>query len=377
MLRDGVAHESNVLIQDGKIKAIGDSELATPFDGVNAIDLSGCTLFPGFIDVHLHGAVGVDTMEGDAEGLSRISEFLARRGVTAWLPTLVPAPDADYEGAIVTIDQAMKSTSGARILGVHYEGPFVNSAQCGALRSQYFRKFSDQRALESLPTLSDPAAIHMMTMAPEIEGGIELVQELKHRGWIISIGHTRAEFAELDEALRAGTRHMTHFMNAMAPLHQRAPGPVGWGLLRDEVTCDVIADGIHLDPETLHLILKIKGVERLTLISDAIAAAGLADGEYKIWDQSIFVENNRTRNERGNIAGSVITVLDAVRTMQSLGVSEVGLARMASTNPAKLLGIDGDCGSIETGKRADMVALNQQGDVVLSMVNGSMITSLV
>jgi N-acetylglucosamine-6-phosphate deacetylase len=365
-----ITQKSDLLVHDGRIKSVNDSEPGTSYADFDEIDLSGCTLFPGFIDVHIHGAAGVDTMDANPEDLRRVSEFLATQGVTAWLPTLVPAPDGDYKRAIAAIEAAMTSNVGACILGVHYEGPFVNSAQCGALRSQYFRSFSNDEALDSLPMLSNPAAVHMMTIAPEIERGIDMVQELKRRGWIVSIGHTRAEFAVLDEAFAAGARHMTHFMNAMGPFHQRSPGPVGWGLLRDEVTCDVIADGIHLDRHVLQLILKTKGAERLTLISDAITAAGLGDGEYKIWDESISVRNGQTRNERGNLAGSVITLLDAVRTMESLGVSEIELARMSSANPAKLLGICSDCGAIEAGKRADLVALDQQGNVVLSMVNG-------
>jgi len=330
---------------------------------------------PGFIDLHIHGAIGVDTMEADAAGLGRISEFLATQGVTAWLPTLVPAPDADYARAIAAIEEGMKSTGGARILGVHYEGPFVNSAQCGALRPQYFRSFVDSSALDNLPRLANPAAVHMITIAPEIEGGIELTHQLVRRGWVVSLGHTRADFELLDKALAAGARHMTQFMNAMAPFQQRAPGPIGWGLLRDKVSCDVIADSIHLSRQVLELILKTKGAERLTLISDAIAAVGLGDGEYQIWGESISVKNGRTCNSRGSIAGSVISLLDAVHTMGSLGVSEVALARMSSTNPANLLGIGGECGSIEAGKRADLVALDAANKPVLVMVNGVVVMS--
>jgi N-acetylglucosamine-6-phosphate deacetylase len=369
VLPERVSQQQDLLIQDGRIAALSDSK-SSP-SGVNEIDLSGCTLFPGFIDVHMHGAVGVDLMDADAASLRRVSEYLASRGVTSWLPTLVPAPEADYKRAIAAIDSAMTSPGGARILGVHYEGPFVNTAQCGALRAHYFRSFSNVEALDSLPMLSNAAAVHMMTLAPEIAGGIELVYELKRRGWIVSLGHTRADFAVLDNALAAGARHMTHFMNAMPALHQRAPGPVGWGLLQDEVSCDVIADGVHLDQQTLKLILKTKGTARLLLISDAIAAAGLGDGDYQIWGESISVKNGRTRNHRGNIAGSVISLLDAVRTMGSLGASEVDLARMASTNPAKLLGIDGNYGAIEAGKRADLVALNAEKRIVLAMVDGA------
>jgi N-acetylglucosamine-6-phosphate deacetylase len=370
---DRVGQKADLLIRDGRIAAASDAQTASP--SVDEIDLSGCMLLPGFIDVHIHGALGVDPMEADAAGLRRISKFLAAQGVTGWLPTLVPAPDADYAQAIAAIEEAMKSTGGARILGVHYEGPFVNSAQCGALRQQYFRSFVNSEALDSLPRLANPSAIHMMTVAPEIEGGIELVHQLKKRGWIISIGHTRADFKLLDKALAAGARHMTHFMNAMAPFQQRAPGPIGWGLLREDVTCDVIADGIHLDRHSLELILKSKSALRLTLISDAVAAAGLGDGDYQIWGETISVKNGRTRNSRGNIAGSVISLLDAVRTMESLGVSEIDLARMSSSNPAKLLGIDGECGSIAEGKRADLVGFNADKKVVVVMVNGEVLGS--
>jgi N-acetylglucosamine-6-phosphate deacetylase len=163
---------------------------------------------------------------------------------------------------------------------------------------------------------------------------------------------------------------MTHFMNAMPPLHHRAPGPVGWGLIQDEVTCDVIADGVHLDPAILKLILRQKSAERVSLISDAVAPAGLGDGEYQIWGETIRVENGRTQNARGSIAGSVITMLDAVRMMRSLGATESDAARMASLNPARLLGIDNDCGSIQEGKRADLVALDEDINVRFTMIGG-------
>jgi N-acetylglucosamine-6-phosphate deacetylase len=376
VLPERIIENSSLLIRDGRIASVVSFAGSHSLAADTAIDLEGSTLFPGFIDVHIHGALGVDTMDCDAAGLRRISEFLATNGVTAWVPTLVPAPDADYKRAISAIEAAMTSTEGARILGVHYEGPFVNSAQCGALRSQYFRTFSAPLDLGSLPILSNPAAVHMMTIAPEIAGGIDLVHELKRRGWIVSIGHTRADFDVLDEALAAGARHMTHFMNAMGSFHQRAPGPVGWGLLRDEVTCDVIADGIHLDRQTLQLIAKIKGAKRVILISDAIAAAGLGDGDYQIWGESISVRNGQTRNEHGNIAGSVITLSEAFRTMESLAVSEPERALLASTNAARLLGIDSDCGSIEKGKRADLVALDAKGTIVFTMVDGAVSFSL-
>jgi N-acetylglucosamine-6-phosphate deacetylase len=386
---------ASLVIEDGRIARIATSpQPAAASESV--IDLHGLTVFPGFIDVHIHGAVGVDTMNAAAPDLSRAATFLTQHGVTAWLPTLVPAAPEAYAQAIRAISETMatslvgdsdtdnqdathrlKSMLQARVLGVHYEGPFVNDQQCGALHREHFRTFKDIRDLDSLPVLDHDAAVHMITVAPEIDGGIALVAELTKRGWIVSMGHTRATAEVLDQALAAGARHMTHFMNAMTPLHHRAPGPVGWGLMHDKVSCDLIADGIHLDPSILKLILRCKTSAGISLISDAIAAAGLGDGEYEIWGEQINVKNGRTQNAKGSIAGSVITILDAVRLMSTLGFSERDLALMSSLNPARLLGIDRDCGSIEEGKRADLVVLDDEKNVRLTMIGGEIAFSAI
>ena len=370
VLRDGTVVLPNRTIEHGTILIEGQhisSIDARDIAGAESIDLGGMTVLPGFIDVHIHGAIGVDVLDATPQALQDVSNYLATQGVTGWLPTFVPASDENYASAVATISESMNG-SGARILGVHYEGPFVNSLQCGALHKEYFKTYS---APEDLANLRLPEnALRMITLAPEVIGGVELVRELKRRGWIISIGHTRADLKILDEACDAGARHMTHFMNAMPPLHHRAPGPIAWGLAREDVTFDVIADGIHLDPFMLRLLLKMKGVAGITLISDAIAAAGKGDGDYQIWGETITVKDGRTANASGSIAGSVITMLDAVRLMRSLGVSYVELAQMAASNPARLLGIYDVCGSIEVGKRADLVALDQNGNVRLTIVGG-------
>jgi N-acetylglucosamine-6-phosphate deacetylase len=365
VLPDGEAENVSVVVVDGKIAAIGGSDEF----GVEAIELAGTTLLPGFIDFHIHGSAGIDVMDATPEQLSEVSVFLATQGVTAWVPTFVPGADADYARGVAAIEQAAQGSSGARVLGVHYEGPFVNSAQCGALHTEYFKKYAGAGDVDSLPVPAD--LVRMTTLAPEIDGGVELVRELNSRGWVISIGHTRATLDVLDAALAAGARHMTHFMNAMAPLHHRAPGPIAWGLSHDNVTFDVIADGIHLDPFVLRLLLKVKGARGISLISDAIAAAGKGDGDYQIWGETISVKDGRTSNAAGSIAGSVITMLDAFRLMRTLDILYVQLAQMASSNPARLLGLDHECGSIEIGKRADLVALDQDGNVKLTLIRGN------
>lgn len=377
VLRDRVVESGCVLVENGRIASIVESKTAD-LTAASILDCEGLTLLPGFIDMHIHGAIGVDTMEASAGDLQRVSEFLATQGVIAWMPTLVPAPENDYQKSVSEIEELMsrqqvQPVSGARVVGVHYEGPFINASQCGALRTQYFKSFSSPSDLDDLKVPGNAGSVLMMTAAPEIDGGLSLFSELNRRGWVVSIGHTRAMADTLDHALEVGASHMTHFMNAMPPLHHRSPGPVGWGLSRDEISCDVIADGIHLDPLTLRLLLKIKGADRLSLISDAIAAAGRGDGEYQIWAETITVKNGRTSNAQGSIAGSVISMLDAVRTMRSVGGSEVEVAGMASTNPARVLGLDRDCGSIEAGKRADLVALDKEGNVRLTLVGGEVV----
>jgi|SRR5688572_4752567 len=361
----------SIVVADGMIAAIGGDETAP---GAEVIDLARATLLPGLIDVHIHGAVGIDVMDASAEQLGEVADFLATQGVTGWVPTFVPAADDNYASGVDAIAEAAQREAGARVLGVHYEGPFVNSQQCGALHTEYFRTYSGSSDVDRLPLPSE--SVRMITLAPEIDGGVELVRELKSRGWVISIGHTRASLNILDQALAAGARHMTHFMNAMAPLHHRAPGPIAWGMSQDDVTLDIIADGIHLDPFMLRLLLKLKGEQGISLISDAIAATGKGNGDYQIWGETISVKDGRTSNAAGSIAGSVITMLDAVRLMHSLDVSYVQLAQMASLNPARLLSLDHECGSIDVGKRADLVALDDAGDVKLTLVGGRVAYSL-
>lgn len=374
VLPDGVTESTTVVIERGLVSRVVAADSSIQEDDARVFDLKGLTLYPGFIDVHIHGAVGVDTLEADASDLHRVALFLAREGVTAWLPTLVPAPNEDYRRAVKAVEELMRAhdelAPAARAVGLHYEGPFVNERQCGALRTAYFRTFARGDEMDELPTLGVEGAAHMITVAPEVEGGVNLIGELARRGWVVSIGHTRAKVETLESARAAGARHMTHFLNAMSPLHHREPGPVGWGLLQDDVTVDLIADGVHSDPLMLRLVLRCKTPDRVSLISDAVAPAGLGDGEYHVWGETITVEGGRTRNERGSIAGSVISMLDAARNVRALGLSETDLARVASLNPARLLGIDDVCGSIEEGKRADLTALDADGKVRLTLVGG-------
>ena len=210
----------------------------------------------------------------------------------------------------------------------------------------------------------------MTTFAPEVEGGVELARELVRQGWIASIGHTKAPPEILDRAFDAGARHLTHFFNAMTGMHHRNIGVVGWALAQRDVTFDIIADGIHVHPAMVEFACRTKSPECVTLISDSVAPTGLGDGKFEIWDERMTVTDGKTQNERGSIAGSVITMHDAVKRMRSLGFSASEVSLMASLNPAKLLGIESSRGSIEVGKRADLVGMDSDGTIRLSVVGG-------
>lgn len=340
-------------------------------DPVDVIECGSLVVLPGFIDIHNHGAVGVDVNEADVEGLVKIAEFLATRGVTSWLPTLVPDSEEVYERVIRAIDELIVLQGGkpiAQAVGVHYEGVFANERMCGALRPQYF--MAGQASGPSLPRLR--RGVHMTTLAPEIDGGIDLIRGLISERWIVSIGHTRADVDTLNAACEAGARHMTHFFNAMTGIHHRDVGVAGWGLSESAVTFDIIADGIHVDERMVATACRAKGTDRVSLISDSVAPTGLGDGRYKLWGETIIVENGRTRNERGSIAGSVIAMDDAVRLMTKLGFSPGEIERMASANPAALLGLS-DRGSLDAGRRADIVGLDEAGKVEFVMISGQLV----
>ncbi len=372
VLANEILENANVLIVGGKIAAISNNKISAD----EAFDLTNQTLFAGFIDIHNHGAVGVDVNEAAAaEDLQKIGHFLAENGVTAWLPTFVPDANENYRKVVSAINDMMKTQADlaiAQIIGVHYEGVFANEKMCGALRPEFFKTFRG-RELDDLPELE--TGVHLTTFAPEIEGGIELTSELKKRGWIPSIGHTRADVATLEKAFAAGAMHVTHLFNAMTGVHHRDIGVAGWALTKDEIFCEIIADGVHVHPQMLEFARKNKPSDKLLLVSDSVAPTGLGDGDFELWGERIAVAGGKTQNERGSIAGSVITSLDGVKNYLALGASVVEVSKMASANPARLLGLENSHGTIETGKRADLVALDKAGNVALTIIGGKILNA--
>lgn len=368
LAEQNVTRPTDIFVEDGHIISLSNVEDGRVADIV--IDGAGSTAFAGFVDIHIHGAVGVDINEGDAESMFRVAAFLANNGVTSWVPTLVPDSDENYRRVIGEIERLMQIQAGkpvAQAVGVHYEGVFANEKMCGALRPEYFRRFADSGSI-GLPTLK--SGVHVTTLAPEADGGIDLIKQLVSDGWTPLIGHTRADIATLDAAFAAGARHLTHFFNAMTGVHHRDVGVAGWALTNDEVTFDIIADGIHVEPRMLKMAVDSKRPGNVSLISDSVAPTGLGDGSFELWGETVSVVNGRTRNERGSIAGSVITMLDAFHQMSQLGYSAHDLSIMTSLNPARTIGIDGMVGSIEVGMCADIVLIDDSGSVMQTIVRG-------
>ena len=379
LLKNAIAVSPNEIIK-GAALAIEDGKIinlhlqSANFDTCELFDLSNSSLYAGFIDIHNHGAVGVDINTATAEDLRNVSKFLADQGVTAWLPTFVPDADENYRKVIEAIDEVIETQAEeptAQILGVHYEGVFANEKMCGALRPKFFKTFKNGDEIESLPRLKN--GIHFTTLAPEVENGMELIKELTKQDWIVSIGHTKADLETLDKAFEAGAKHLTHFFNAMTGLHHRDVGVVGWALTKEKTTFDIIADGVHVAPQMLKFGVESKGADKVSLISDSVAPTGLGDGDYQLWGEKVSVREGQTENERGSIAGSVITMLDAAKTMLELGFSETEVSQMASANPARLLGIETTYGTLEVGKRADLVALDENGNVKLTIIGGKIV----
>jgi N-acetylglucosamine-6-phosphate deacetylase len=297
---------------------------------------------PSLVALHTHGAFGVDVLTASSAEMDRLAAGLFARGVAGFLPTLVPLPLPEMAAAVTRLSAWMRTRRegdgrGAMPLGLHFEGPFVSAARCGALHRKDFLDGNDALALGAFFEIASSAPGRgMTTLAPEVPGGVAVVREFIRRGFVVSIGHTEADVATLDAALAAGARHMTHFGNAMKPLHHREAGPVGWGLVTDGVSVDVIADGHHLSKEMLRLVLRAKGDGRVALISDAMPAAGLADGDYAVWGETLTVTGGAARNASGALAGSTALLDDCVRHLAGIVPEDVAV-RAASDVPRRLL----------------------------------------
>jgi N-acetylglucosamine-6-phosphate deacetylase len=363
----------------GRIQALGPGEAP---GGVRAevtalgtvVDGRGCVLLPGFIDVHVHGGDGADAMDADPDGLRRMARFHARHGVTALLPTTWSAPPAALEAAVGAIAEAAGPVEGgATIVGAHLEGPWINPARAGAQDPAGIRPPDPAEARRLLNLRS--GTVRLVALAPEMPGAEELIAECRTRGVVVAAGHTQASWEQMVAAAAAGVRHVTHTFNAMGGFGHREPGTVGAALAVPELRCELIADGHHVHAGAMALLARAKGPGGVVLVSDAIRAAGLADGDVDLGGRAAQSCCGAVRLADGTLAGSVLTLDVAVRNFAAAtGWGWPDLARAAAGNAAEALGLSSK-GRLAPGLDADLVLLSDDGagDVVLTVVEGRVV----
>ncbi|MFJ8256427.1 N-acetylglucosamine-6-phosphate deacetylase [Peribacillus asahii] len=381
VLQNGIVYSEDKIyaggflsFQDGKIKDVGQ-EMMDRVASHEAIHLpDSYHVIPGMIDVHIHGANGADTMDATYDSLKRIANVLPREGVTSFLATTMTQERDKIENALRNAAQYIQNQQPdghAELLGVHLEGPFISEKRSGAQPVECILKPDLQMFLRWQEIALE--SIKMVTIAPELEGSLELINYLSKHGVIASIGHTDATYEEVLQGIQAGASHATHLFNGMRGLHHREPGVVGAILLHDEVSAELIADGIHVRPELVKLTYLQKGREKVMLITDAMRAKCLGDGLYDLGGQKVTVQTGRATLYDGTLAGSVLKMTDAARnTMKFTGCSIQDILYMTSVNPAKQLNIFDRKGSLSLGKDADVVVLDEQLEIVMAFCRGQL-----
>ena len=364
-----------IIIEKGKIiEIVNKEELKTAtLTGVEVIEAKDKFIVPGYIDIHIHGGGGSDVMDGDYEAINQIAIAHSHFGTTSFLPTtMTMSKDKIIRSLRSICKAAKKGTAGAEILGIHMEGPYINSEKKGAQREEDIKKVSIEEFSEFNQASGN--LIRLVTIAPEMPGAIDFIKYLDKQKIIVSVGHSNATYAQVQAGIQAGLSHVTHTFNAMRGLHHREPGVVGAALTSPELTVEVIADGIHIHPIVLKILTKIKDGEKIVLITDAMRAAGLNEGTYDLAGQEVIVTKGQARLKDGTLAGSVLTMDKAVKNMvNKVGIPLSKAIQMASFNPAKSVGIDYKKGSLEPGKDADIVILNKNLETELTIVAGKIV----
>lgn len=372
ILKDGVV-ENKVLIFNEKIVDIldlGEFEKKGLYKKMGeTIDASNKYISPGLIDIHIHGSGGKDAMDGDMQALETISKTIAKNGVTAFLPTTMTMSKENIYKALNAARLAMKGNiSGARVLGVHMEGPFISEKYKGAHKKEFILKPSFKFIEDYLDV------IKIITMAPEEDEGFRFIKEVRTNSDIVlSMGHTNADYETAMQAVKCGINHATHTFNAMTPLQHRKPGAVG-AVLRSDVTFEMIADNIHLHPDIYQIMLNAKGKDKMVLITDCIRAGCMRDGISELGGQKVIVKDNSARLEDGTLAGSILTLNKAVFNILKYTDLKINEAvALASLNPAEVIGMDKEKGSIEIGKDADLAVFDEKLDISLTIIEGKIV----
>ncbi|MEC9488689.1 MAG: N-acetylglucosamine-6-phosphate deacetylase [Halanaerobium sp.] len=376
---DGIL-DGHLVLEEGKIIKVAEGELPANFDG-EIIEARDRIVAPGFIDLHIHGAGGWQVLGVDEGAILNLARFLASNGVTSFYLTpgtigkdILVSSVAKQAGAIKK-QQEEPAGSGAEMLGIHLEGPFISKEEKGAMDARNILPCS----LADMKELEEAAAgfLSRVTLAPELPDALEMIKYLTEKGYTVAGGHTNASYEEMMQGIEAGVRVANHMYNAMSGLHHRKPGAVGAYLTDERVSCEIIADGIHVHPKVIELTLECKGLDKVYLISDAIIAAGLPAGNYQFAGHKIEItEEGLSRLPDGTIAGSTFLMNRTFRNLlQVIGLSLEEAVQISSLNPARMAGVADRKGSISEGKDADIVIMAADYQVEYSLARGELYAS--
>lgn len=365
---DHTAADQVIVIADGRIAAVEPrSQLTASPEDTHLIAADGLYVMPGLIDIHVHGGAGSDTMDATPEALAAMSRFFLQHGVTAYLATTGTQTTDRITKAIENVANTRSERHGAKPLGVYLEGPYLSYPYRGAHKPEWLRNPDPEEYAEWLQS----GMLRIVAVAPELPGALELIQECQRRGIRTSAAHTDASPQQIQAAADAGLTVSTHTFNGMAGLHHRDLGTVGALLADDRIYCEIIADGIHVHPSVLAMVLKIKGPQRTLLITDAIRAAGLADGQYELVGQMVTVTDGVARTPAGGLAGSTLTLDQAVKNIRAFaGIPLNQAVQMATKTPAAALGLSGVKGEIRPGADADLLITDADLNIKAVLIGG-------
>lgn len=374
----GILCESNVVVFKHKIESIAINSKHFPNDAKILEFPNNWHLVPGFIDIHTHGAVGCDFMDANLDSFKKISSYMPQEGVTGFLATTMTASQAEIENTLTITknyydqQQNFIKSCGAELLGIHLEGPFINPKKCCAQPKDYIIK-PNLDLLKKWQLLSGNL-LRIVTIAPEMDGALEMIRFLLEQNIIASFGHSDADYTEGSTGLSAGINHVTHCFNTTRGIDHHNSSAIVAFLNDESVTIELIADGIHIHPAVLKLALKLKGADNIILVSDAMKAKGLNDGDYDFVGQTVHVKTGEARLSNGALAGSLLSLDQALRNMVKFsGCSLTEALKMVSENPARKLNIFDRKGSIAVGKDADLVVLDDKFKVRGTMCRGTML----
>lgn len=367
-----ILNDATIVIQDNKIYELGKSaDIKIPKDA-NVIDCSGKTITPGFVDLLVHGGGGYAFAGGDPESIEKVARYFLEHGSTTMLASLYARPEELLLSDVRKLADYIIAHPESNIKGIHMEGPYLNKELKGAMNESYLWK----PTVESWNKMWEASRglIRLMSIAPELPGAIEVMREASFRNVVLSIGHSMANYDEIELAIDNGAAHVTHMFNAMSPFHHRKPGVILGALLRNELKIELIADTLHVHPAVMEFLLKVKGANGIIAVSDSIRAGGMHEGEYDFADQKVFMKDSKAILKDGTLAGSTLTLNKAVKNLvQTANAKLTDAVRMAGLNGAKVINLEHSKGVISSGRIADIVVMDDEYEVDMTIQNGKIV----